>query len=139
MKKLVSSLQERYPPFQPKKFISDPATITDKHGQVICWYLPNILTPQRQVCCSTPSQNNILGIIQEQQEQMLESVQFLKHTLEKKHKLIDGMGCWRQSNTYFKAPDKCQKMPPGAVNISPAWFQQAHDVSKFINTKYILY
>jgi hypothetical protein len=28
----------------------NPGTITDCHGKLLVWYLPNILVPERQVC-----------------------------------------------------------------------------------------
>jgi hypothetical protein len=27
----------------------NPCTITDRHGKLLVWYLPNILSPERQV------------------------------------------------------------------------------------------
>ena len=28
----------------------NPGTIADCHGKLLVWYLPNILSPERQVC-----------------------------------------------------------------------------------------
>jgi len=38
---------------------------------------------------------------------------------------------WRQSQRYFKTEDQWSDIPPGVVNISPAWFQQAHNTAEF--------
>ena len=29
--------------------ITNPLTVVDHHGRILCWYLPGILTPHRQV------------------------------------------------------------------------------------------
>lgn len=50
--KVESKLQEEYPPLFPlgdAREISDPCTIIDKDGRVLCWYLPGLLTFERQV------------------------------------------------------------------------------------------
>jgi len=35
---------------------------------------------------------------------------------------------WRQDSLYYKSDTEWSDVPPGVVNMSPAWFQQAHDV-----------
>jgi hypothetical protein len=35
---------------------------------------------------------------------------------------------WRQDSMYYKSDSEWSDVPPGLVNMSPAWFQQAHDV-----------
>lgn len=34
---------------------------------------------------------------------------------------------WRKSSDFYKPADQCQERPPGCVDMSPAWFQQAHE------------
>jgi hypothetical protein len=35
---------------------------------------------------------------------------------------------WRKSSEFYKPTDQCRARPPGCVDMSPAWFQQAHEV-----------
>jgi len=37
---------------------------------------------------------------------------------------------WRQSSKHFRNPNLCQ-LKPGTVSMSPAWFQQGHEVHFF--------
>lgn len=39
-------------------------------------------------------------------------------------------GPWRASHVFFKPNAECTGSKPGIVTMSPAWFEQAHDVSK---------
>ena len=34
----------------PLGFITKPATLVDKHGKILMWYLPDLLLPPRVVC-----------------------------------------------------------------------------------------
>jgi hypothetical protein len=45
----VALLQKRYPPFTPTLQLNEAATIVDMHGRIVVWYLPDILTTERQV------------------------------------------------------------------------------------------
>lgn len=40
----------------------------------------------------------------------------------------DGGSNWRTDPQYYKPLGTCQPVP-GNINLSPGWFQQAHDVS----------
>jgi hypothetical protein len=37
-------------------------------------------------------------------------------------------GNWRNLDNLFKSEADCPTSSPGTVNISPGWFEQAHDV-----------
>jgi hypothetical protein len=49
MQATIEGQWERYPPFHPKVHLSDPAIVVDMHGRIIAWYLPDVLTRERQV------------------------------------------------------------------------------------------
>jgi hypothetical protein len=40
-------------------------------------------------------------------------------------------GGWRAAPELFKDDEECLSSVPGAVNLSPAWFEQAQDVCGF--------
>ena len=42
-------LQKTFKPLKVDHLEITPCTITDRHGQVLLWYLPNVLRPERQV------------------------------------------------------------------------------------------
>jgi hypothetical protein len=44
-------------------------------------------------------------------------------------KISTSAGSWRTSNTFFKPDYECSLAKPGVVTMSPAWFEQAQDVS----------
>jgi hypothetical protein len=35
---------------------------------------------------------------------------------------------WRLNAQYFKDPESCERIPRGAINLSPGWHEQAKDV-----------
>ena len=37
-------------------------------------------------------------------------------------------GTWRKSDMFFKPTGECRSSAPGLVDMSPGWFEQAHDV-----------
>jgi hypothetical protein len=45
----LDQLSRRFPPENPPINLSKPAIILDMHDRIIAWYLPGILTPDRQV------------------------------------------------------------------------------------------
>ena len=45
-------LQKRFKPLTTGRLEITPCTITDRHGHLLLWYLPNILRPERQVWLS---------------------------------------------------------------------------------------
>lgn len=42
-------LRKNFKPLKENHLELTPCTITDRHGQVLLWYLPNILRPERLV------------------------------------------------------------------------------------------
>jgi hypothetical protein len=43
-------LQKNFKPLKNDYYLEiRPCTITDRHGKMLLWYLPNILRPERQV------------------------------------------------------------------------------------------
>jgi hypothetical protein len=57
MQSTIEAQWDRYPRFDPEVLLSDPAIVVDIHGRIIAWYLPDILTRDRQVItlpCSFP-------------------------------------------------------------------------------------
>jgi hypothetical protein len=61
------------------------------------------------------------------QDRIQGAAQHLKAELAKSMK----EGNWRQRSEYFSDGIK---LPRGSVNLSPAWFQQGHDVSLTLNS-----
>jgi len=44
------TMQRAFKPLETSDHLQiTPCTITDRHGQLLVWYLPNILRPERQV------------------------------------------------------------------------------------------
>jgi hypothetical protein len=46
---LEEILRKNFKPLKVNHLEITPCTIADRHGQVLLWYLPNILRPERQV------------------------------------------------------------------------------------------
>jgi len=45
-----AALQEEYPPMhEPPQVYSDPLTLVNVHGRILTWYLPGLLSKERQV------------------------------------------------------------------------------------------
>jgi hypothetical protein len=125
------SILNRYPidPQHDGSFISDPCIIHDRNGKILFWYLPEALTPDKQVGLFVTS-NFFIDLI-------FFFFFFLKqryiwNCLLKLKKSFQGTiggpdSPWRLNPAYFKDPADCLP-PPGNINLSPAWFQQGHIV-----------
>ena len=100
---LEESLRRTFKPLEDNRLQISPCTITDRHGQVLLWYLPNILRPERQVS-------------------MFADLKLLEPVL----KNPKSSNSWRTSSEYYR-PVK-NGLKPGSMNISPAWFEQGHEV-----------
>ncbi|KAF8228140.1 hypothetical protein L208DRAFT_1057278, partial [Tricholoma matsutake] len=85
--------------------------VLDMHEQILLWFLPGILSPERQ---------RILWEAALKMDQSLRGSLTLNPTCTK----------WHSDPQYYKSPGKCQPYP-GNINLSPAWFQQAHNTPKF--------
>ena len=113
------SLRRRYPPLNGVT-ASAPCIIVDMQGIILAWYLPGILSDSRQVglfTLSNRSRNSNAS-----QNAMLAARERLRPLLEKSMKSGNN---WRDDLRYFHEGEG----PQGSVNLSPAWFQQGHDVS----------
>ncbi|EGO04394.1 hypothetical protein SERLA73DRAFT_44070, partial [Serpula lacrymans var. lacrymans S7.3] len=75
-----------------------PFIIMDIHGRIVLWYLPGILT-------------------EEKQQSMCGSLQHLKRNMESKCPKKPSKS-WRQSSEYYKNPGDCQLFPGGLINLS---------------------
>ena len=114
-----ASLQQRYPPLD-RFTASLPFIIVDMQGIILAWYLSGILTDSRQVSLFTLS--NRYGKHEASRNAMLLARERLRPLLEKS---LRGGGTWRNKMEHFHSGEG----PQGSVNLSPAWFQQGHDVS----------
>ncbi|KAF8816368.1 hypothetical protein BYT27DRAFT_7248436 [Phlegmacium glaucopus] len=84
-----------------------PCTITDRHGRMMLWYLPNIL----QLEC---------------QESMFRDLNMLTGALKFDNKPL---GNWRTSPEYYQPV--AGSLKAGNLNISPAWFEQGHKSEEY--------
>lgn len=103
-----SELLTRFPPLfsgsQGLPLLKDPALLTDKHGVCLVWHLPGLLMESRH-------------------KQVWATVPILEPDLT-----VKGVKNWRSGPRFFRNATEC-KVTPGAITLSPAWFQQGHDVS----------
>ncbi|KAG2351808.1 hypothetical protein BDR07DRAFT_1243241, partial [Suillus spraguei] len=83
-----------------------PATIIDVSGTIIAWYLPDALTETTQ--------------------EIRAATDLLGPSLEKS---VKADGNWRYNQEWFKQGSENVGSTPGCINLSPAWFQQGHEVS----------
>ncbi|KAF8808475.1 hypothetical protein BYT27DRAFT_7222927 [Phlegmacium glaucopus] len=82
-----------------------PCTITNCHGRMLLWYLPNILRPE----CQVP-------------ELMFRDLNMLNWVLKLDNK---PSGNWQTSPEYYGPVEG--GLNAGNMNISPAWFEQGHE------------
>ena len=119
------SLKTRYPPQTnsaaelPK---SRPCIIVDMQGIILAWYLPGILRDSRQVSLFTSSDRRIFIKYNVCQSEMMAATANLHPLLGKRQ----SGASWRSDPGNFPSGAKGVH---GSVNISPAWFQQGHEVS----------
>ena len=114
-------LRRRFPPLKEVKSLTAPCILVDRHGIILAWYLPGILSDYRQVAIPFPL-SDLSGISDASQNTMLEAQKKLRPSL----KQPQSGGCWRNDSQYFNSEGEGT---PGTVTLSPAWFPQAHDVS----------
>jgi hypothetical protein len=131
------SILKRYPinPDHSGRFIADPCIIHDRNGKILFWYLPDALTPDQKVRFLVTG--NLL----------MDSISFKQiyiwNCLLKLNKAFQGTvggpeSPWRTNPLYFKDPADCLP-PPGNINLSPAWFQQAHEVMNALSLSHLQY
>jgi hypothetical protein len=88
-------------------------------GVILAWYLPGILESSRQVSVFTCSITVTYLVFQ---NEMLAAMKKLDEILCKPN----STGPWCRNNEYFN-PEA--EGPLGVLDVSPACFQQGHDVS----------
>ncbi|KAG2353066.1 hypothetical protein BDR07DRAFT_1383574 [Suillus spraguei] len=100
-------LLERCPPgHEGTKLVDKPATIIDVSSTIIAWYLPDALTETTQ-------------------KEIRAATDLLGPSLEKS---VKADGNWRYNQEWFKQGSENVGSTPGCINLSPAWFQQGHEV-----------
>jgi hypothetical protein len=117
------SLKKQYPPLNGVE-ISTPCIIVDMHGIILTWYLPGMLKDSRQVGIFTLSNHGSKP--DAYQSEMMAATEILYPILEKEGPKDSDSGPWRENAKHYKPGTNA---PAGSINISPAWFQQAHEVS----------
>jgi len=122
------NLDNQYPPIHfPSKHVADPCTVTDSWGNSLVWYLPGILTERRQVStfkmyCASESRSDDFAIIKNMLWNSLKDVQ-------SSFSIDNSSSSMRVSPMYYRKSHKGLK--PGNLSLSPAWFQQGHEVFFF--------
>ncbi|KAG2030059.1 hypothetical protein BDR03DRAFT_879317 [Suillus americanus] len=100
-------LLERCPPgHEGTKLIDIPVTILDASGAIIAWYLPDALTDATQ-------------------KEIWAATDLLAPMLKTS---IKADGIWRTNQEWFTLHFENDVLTPGCLNLSPAWFQQGHEV-----------
>jgi hypothetical protein len=122
-----AALMRRHPVlFDPPITANTPLHVQDCHGRILCWYLPDALTPTRQVCGyllnGTSNFDSCPQLI------IAESLKHMNILLSRSMS-SSAKKNWRTDPALFRAKHECSSIMPGTVELSPAWFQQGHDVS----------
>jgi hypothetical protein len=119
--KREASLKKEFPPLNGVK-ASTPCIIIDKQGVIVTWYLPGILADSRKAGLFTLSNHGSKP--DTYQGAIIAATEKLKPSLEK------GGTSWRADpETFYPGTSSGTEAPEGCVSISPAWFQQGHEVS----------
>ncbi|VDC00267.1 unnamed protein product [Peniophora sp. CBMAI 1063] len=108
-----AALQEGFPPLEPVRVISDPATIVDPRGEAIAWLLPNAITEERQ-------------------DQIAQTAPLLADALNAHPPKVpdparapkDPTAAWRNSEYLFAVEDRPLYFGRGSTTLSPAWMAQ---------------
>ena len=102
---------------------STPLSVGDKKGNILIWYLPNIMSDRRKVSFKTQlhlmAQKRILNKME-----MWDDLRYLEDILV----IRPASKNWRVSPKHYQEP-KPGGLKPGTVSMAPAWFKQGHDVS----------
>jgi len=116
-------LRRQYPPcgnLAAGNNISRPCIIVDRHGIILAWYLPGILTEARQV--NTSYLSDLISVSNKFQGQMLAATEKLRQILQVSVKSKS----WRSSKENFQVGSE---LPTGVMDFVAAWFEQGHQVS----------
>ena len=103
-----------------------PSTITDLHRRLLLWYLPNILRPERQV---NEALGNSYRCLHPLQQSMFMDLHCVEPVLKVNHNQPTN---WRSGPEFYRPVEGGLK--PGTTNISPAWFEQGHEVCSYSPT-----
>jgi len=121
--KVEGKLLKKYPPiFGCTRYEMQPCTVKDKEGNIMLWYLPGALTKQRSVSSLYPLFRRGLKFSIHGKTQMWEDMPIVDRSL----RVHQSCKNWRVAPTFFRAQEGWLK--PGSMSMSPAWFQQAHEV-----------
>ena len=101
-----------------------PCTITDRHHRLLLWYLPNILRSERQVNAALC---NARRCLQPPQQSMFADLRQIEAVLKINHSQPTN---WRNGPEFYRPVEGGLK--PGTMNISPAWFEQGHEVCGYL-------
>lgn len=115
---IEASLRRRYPPLNGVT-ASTPCIIVDMQGIILAWYLPGILTDSRQASFVRPFNRS------RRPDTIQDAMLAAREKLRPLIKTSSSNSSWRNNEKNFHSGEDIQ----GSVNLSPAWFQQAHDVS----------
>ena len=99
---------------------SMPCIISDRHGAILTWYLPKILSDSKKVCLFALTDHS--RNFDTSQNAMLAAQEKLGLLL----RAPQGSTNWHDDEKYFHSGGEG---PLGLVTLSPAWFSQGHDVS----------
>ena len=98
-----------------------PESLTDRHENVLVWYLPDILLEPRKVSVETELVAVELKV--SPKKAVWNHMKLLNGVLR-----IDAKSTnWRIGPMYY-APCVDPSRKCGAVSMSPGWFQQGHEV-----------
>jgi len=121
--KVEAKLRKKYLPiFSSNTYHMKPCTVQDEVGNLMLWYIPGALTATRTV-------SNLFSWFpfwadshRGQQMQIWNDMKILQKSLHMKNNCNN----WRVGPTHFRVEEGWLK--PGSASMSPAWFQQAHEV-----------
>jgi hypothetical protein len=121
-----AALRKRHPPLNGFT-ASMPCIIIDMQGFILVWYLPGILTDSRQAGLFFLSDHSRKP---DAYQNAMSAAQEKLHPLLK---IPPHGSSWRNDRKFYYPGEG----PQGSVNLSPAWFQQGHDVSASSHKFYI--
>lgn len=118
--KTEDQISAKYPPiYLSIEHKTAPFVVTDMHKNGLVWYLPDILSGTRQAC----NPGRCQSILNPLQMQIWKSLKILEPALRMTEKTTN----WRNHVMHYRPAEHCQ-LKPGTVSLSPAWFQQGHEV-----------
>ncbi|KAI0281904.1 hypothetical protein BC826DRAFT_1111104 [Russula brevipes] len=95
-----------YPLLDKNTAISKNTTITDDEGKIIAWLLLDLLSKRMQDLAINKT-GHLSSALQPSESRKSTS--------------------WRTQPQFFMNPKMGNRFPPGAINLSPAWHEQAKD------------